>query len=58
MMAIVVLTMQLLFWLLGTLDCAVDAFVVGERNADARVSTVHHFSNDTVGGASIEPANV
>jgi hypothetical protein len=54
-MANMVFMMQLLFWLLASLDCAVDAFVVGERNADARVSTVYHFSNDTVGDASIEP---
>jgi hypothetical protein len=55
MMPTMVFMMQFLFWLLGSLDCAVDAFVVGERNADARVSTVYHFSNDTVGDASIEP---
>lgn len=54
-MTTMVFMMQLLFWLLGSLDCAVDAFVVGERNADARVSTVYHFSNDTVGDAPVEP---
>jgi len=43
--------MHLLLWLLGFFHCAVvDGFgVVGERNADALVSTLHHFPNRTVG---------
>jgi hypothetical protein len=56
-MPTMVFMMQLLFWLLGSLDCTVDAFAVGERNADALVSTVYHFSNDTVGDAFIEPCH-
>lgn len=45
--------MHLLLWLLGFLYCVVDGFVVGERNADALVSTIHHFPNNTVGAGFI-----
>jgi hypothetical protein len=47
--------MHSLFCLLGLLHCAVDGFVVGERNADARVSTVYHFPNNTVSLLSTGP---
>ena len=48
--------MHLLFCLLGLLYCAVDGFVVDERNADSRVSTVYHFPNNTVSVASVDLA--
>jgi hypothetical protein len=48
--------MHFFFCLLGLLHCAVDGFVVGERNADARVSTVYHFPNNTVSVAPVDLA--
>jgi hypothetical protein len=48
--------MHFLFCLLSLLHCAVDGFVVGERNADARVSTVYHFPNNTVSVAPVDLA--
>lgn len=46
---------RILFFFLGLTQYAVDGFVVGERNADARVSTIHHFPNNTVGVACTGP---
>jgi len=48
--------MHFWFCFLGLLHCVVDGLVVSERNADARVSTVYHFPNNTVSVASMDPA--